>query len=364
MNQSDRETHLPEIAPIEIGGRKIGSGYSPYVVAEIAANHQGDFGLAKKMIQVCAAMGADAAKFQLHIVENEMLRELPPWDNLDEPLWDLLKRTHFTPEQHKELMRYCEAQGIQYLCTPFSRAASDILEDIGVDAFKIGSGELTNVPLQRHIARKGKPMIVSTGMSTLPEITETVDALRSTSTPFMLTHCVSSYPTPYEDVNLGLIPDYLERFGVPVGLSDHSLGIYTCLGGVALGASLLEKHFTFDRWWRGPDHRVSLEPQELGELVKGARAVWSARGATRKILDVEKQVVAWARHSVVSVRPIKAGQIITKNDVWVKRPSPGPGAIPAKDLDLVMGKVARKDIASDRQILWEELEEPEESLPR
>lgn len=351
MNQQTK------ITPIRIGDRLIGPGQPPYVVAEIAANHQGDFKLAKKMIQVAAAMGADAAKFQLHIVENEMLRELPPWDNLDEPLWDLLVRTHFTPQQHKELMSYCENEGIQYLCTPFSRAAADHLDDIGVQAFKIGSGELTNLPLQEHIARKGKPMIVSTGMSTLEEVQETVGVVRKTGTPFMLTHCVSAYPTPYPNVNLPLIREYMERFEVPVGLSDHSMGIYTCLGGVAMGASLLEKHFTFDRQWRGPDHRVSLEPYELGELAKGARAVWEAsQPRPRTVMDVEKQVVAWARHSVVSVKPIRKGEVITKEHVWVKRPSPGPGAIPAKELARVIGKRAKADIAADKQVLWNDLE--------
>jgi N-acetylneuraminate synthase len=341
---------VADIKPITIRGRRVGPREPPFVIAEIAANHQGDFGLAKKMIQIAAAMGAEAAKFQLHIVEDEMLRELPPWENLDEPLWDLLTRTHFDEKQHKELMKHCDAMGIQYLCTPFSRAAADILEDNGVAAFKVGSGELTNLPLQKHIAKKGLPMIISTGMSTEAEVQETADLVRGIKTPHMLMHCVSAYPAPYDRVNLGVIPRYLEKFQVPVGLSDHSLGIYTSLGGVAQGACAFEKHFTLDRGMHGPDHRASIEPDELGELTKGVRAVFDALGDKREILDVEREVVAWARESVVTVKPIKKGQTITKDHVWVKRPGPGKEGIPAKELDLVIGKKAKVDLQADRQV--------------
>lgn len=346
---------VAEIDPIRVGGRAIGPGEPPFVIAEIAVNHQGDFGLAKRLVKIAAAMGADAAKFQLHIVEDEMLRELPPWENLDEPLWDLLKRTHFDAKQHKQLMAYCRTLGIQYLCTPFSRAAADILEDNGVEAFKVGSGELTNLPLQKHIAKKGLPMIISTGMSTEDEVAETARLVQSLKTPFMLMHCVSAYPAPYDRVNLGVIPRYLAKFQVPVGLSDHSLGIYTCLGGVAQGACAFEKHFTLDRGMQGPDHRASIEPDELGELCKGVRAVFEALGDKREILDVEQEVVAWARESVVSVKPIKKGQTITKDHVWVKRPGPGREGIPAKELELVIGRKAKVDIPVGRQVLRKEL---------
>lgn len=340
------------ITPIRWGDRKIGPGHRPLVIAEIAANHQGDFALAKKMIQVAAANGADAVKFQLHIVEDEMLKVLPPWENLDEPLWDLLVRTHFTPEQHKELMRYCEMQGVKYLCTPFSRAAADILEDLGVDMFKTGSGELTNTPLQRHIAQKGTPAIVSTGMSTWDEIQETVEVWKKAGTPFMLTHCISAYPAPYASTNLGVIPQMMDRFRVPVGLSDHSLGPYTCFGAVPLGAALFEKHFTLDRWMKGPDHEASIEPAGLQELSKGSAAIFEALGMERKVFEEERQVRAWAHHSVVTTRPIKKGEKLSAQNVWVKRPGPGKDGIPAKSYDAVLGKVAKRALPRDQQVLW------------
>jgi len=224
-----------------------------------------------------------------------------------------------------------------------------------VAAYKTGSGELTNLPLIEHIGRKGKPMIVSTGMCTIEEVGETVALLRQLKTPFALTHCVSAYPTPYDRVNLGMIARYRELFSVPVGLSDHSRGIYTGIGAAALGACLIEKHFTLDRQQPGPDHPVSIEPDELSELVKGVDAVFRGRGAERKIFPEEREIVAWARESVVSEVEIPRGTVITPAMVWVKRPSPGPGVVAAKDLKKVIGKVAKTDIPKDSQIRWEQL---------
>src|SRR5580700_4864328 len=174
-------------------------------------------------------------------------------------------------------------------------------------------------------------------------------------TPLVLTHCVSAYPCPYNRVNLGMVPRLAELFGVPTGLSCHTPSIYTALGAVALGACVIEKHFTFDRTQKGPDHRSSIEGYELGELVKGCRAVWEARGATREIFPEEQQIVAWARESVVSLRPIPRGTSITDDMVSVKRPSPGPGVVPARDLDKVIGAVARSDIPADKQIRWNDI---------
>ena len=340
---------------VKIGKRLVGDGQPPYVIAEAAISHQGDFETAKRMAYIAHAMGCDAIKFQMHVLDNEMLRDVPTSDNFAEPLYDTLHKTELPVEQHRALKSLCESLGIDYLCTPFSAAAADILDGMGVIAFKTGSGELTNLPLQRHIASKGRPMIVSTGMALVEEIQETVDALKAARVPLVLTHCVSAYPCPYNRVNIGNVPRYRELFDVPVGLSDHSLGIYTSLGAVALGACVIEKHYTLGKLQKGPDHAVSLEPYELGELVKGCRAVYESRGAVREIFPEEKPIVAWARESVVSIRNIPRGTVITKDMVWVKRPSPGEGAIPAKDLDKVIGRTATADIVSDRQILWREL---------
>lgn len=341
---------------IQLGDRVIGSDEPPLVVAEAAVNHQGDISVARHMVHVAHAMGADAIKFQMHVLDDEMLRDTPQSDNFDKPLYETLDETNLSLEEHEELMALCRDLGILYLCTPFSRAATDILDDLGIVAYKVGSGELTNLPLQAHIAGKGRPMIVSTGMASISEVKETVDLVQRAGTPLMITHCVSAYPAPYDRVNLGMIPFYQEQFGVPVGLSDHSRGIYTSLGAVALGACLIEKHFTLDKLQPGPDHASSLEPFELGELTKGAMAVFLARGSEKRIFPEEEQIVAWARESVVSVEPIPEGSVIDSNMVWVKRPSPVPGAVPAKDLSSVVGRKAKVDIPANVQIFWDHLE--------
>lgn len=347
---------MGDIASIQVGPYRVGPGHPPLVIAEAAVNHQGDFETAKRMVYIAHAMGAHIIKFQIHVLDNEMLRETPQSANFAEPLYDTLDKTNLTVDQHRELKRLCESLGFLYLCTPFSRVGTDLLESLGVVAFKTGSGELTNLPLIEHIGRKGKPMIVSTGMCTVEEVGETVALLRRLHTPFVLTHCVSAYPTPYDRVNLGMIPRYRELFSVPVGLSDHSRGIYTALGAVALGACVLEKHFTLDRQQPGPDHPVSIEPDELSELVKGADAVFRAGGAERAIFPEESEIVAWARESVVSEVAIPRGSVITQDMVWVKRPSPGPGVVPAKDLNKIIGKTAKVDIPKDSQIRWEHLQ--------
>src|SRR3989338_5139091 len=341
---------------IKIKGRAIGEGCPPFIIAESCINHQGDINIAEKMIYVAHSMGADCIKFQIHFLENEMLREAPQSDNFEEPLWDTLEKTNFSIEEHIHLKKICDSLGILYLCTSFSRDGADFLEEIGVDFFKPGSGELTNLPLIEHIAKKGKPMIVSTGMSLMEEIRETVELIKGIGTPLILMHCVSAYPCPYERMNLKLIPYYRQLFAVPVGLSDHSQGIYVALGSVVLGSCILEKHFTLDRMQKGPDHSSSIEPYELGELVKGAKIIYSALGSERTIFPEEKQIVAWARESVVSEIDIPKGVTITERMVWVKRPGPGDDCIPAKDLKKVIGRVSKSQILKDKQLKWSDLE--------
>lgn len=345
------------MSTIELDGRTIGGGARPFIIAEACINHEGDVATATQMVYSAHAMGADCIKFQLHVLENEMLRETPQSDNFEDPLWDTLARTELTVEEHIRLRDLCRELGMLYLCTPFSRDASDILEkELDVAAFKIGSGELTNLPLIEHVAKKGRPVIISTGMSLLEEIDETVDLLRDIGTPFAVMHCVSAYPTPYDRMNLGLIPRYAERYGVPIGLSDHSRGVYAALGAVALGASFVEKHFTLDRMAPGPDHPSSIEPYELGELAKGAAAVHAALGADRKIFPEEEQIVAWARESVVSEVAIAAGTVIEQHMVWVKRPAPPEGGVKPRDLGRVVGMRAARNIPVDTQLRWEDLE--------
>jgi N-acetylneuraminate synthase len=279
---------------------------------------------------------------------------MTPGEISSEPLWDIVRRCELTAEEEREVKRLCDDVGILFLSTPFSREAADRLESLDVPAYKIGSGEITNLPLIEHVARKGKPMIVSTGMTNMREVTETVGLIRGYGVPLVLLQCTSTYPTAYRDVKLGAIDLLRERFDVPVGLSDHSLGIYTTLGAVAKGACVLEKHFTLDRRWPGPDQALSIEPHELRELVRGADAIFQALGGEKSILDNERPVLKFARASVVAVRPIKTGEALTEDNIWVKRP--GDGEIPARAYRDVLGRVAKQAMEPDHQLRWSEIQ--------
>ncbi len=337
------------MAGITLGNRVIGDDEPPFVMAEVGINHEGSFEKAIQLVDAAKAAGADCVKFQCHITEAEMIpTDMKPGQISDERLWDIIKRCELTEAEEREVKRYCDTAGIMYLSTPFSREASDRLESMDVPGFKIGSGECNNLPLIRHIARKGRPIILSTGMNDLASIGASVDVLREERCPFMLMHCTSAYPTPYEHVRLGAIADLREAFGVPVGLSDHSIGIYTCVAAVAVGASALEKHFTITREWPGPDVPISIEPSELADLVTGARAVFLARGGRKTILPLEQPVIDFAYACVVTTRVVRKGERLSLDNVWVKRPGTGP--LLAKDLDRVLGRVAARDLPADRQV--------------
>ena len=337
---------------LNVAGRVVGDGHPCYVIAEACINHNGDFATAVEMVERAAEAGADAIKFQVHYLEHEMLRDVPTSSNFDKPLWQVLEETNLTDGQHIELERLCAARGIQYLCTAYCREAGEFLASIGVPLLKTGSGETTNLPFLRALAGHGIPLLVSTGMATLDEVDRTVAALKETGTPFGITHCTSEYPPVYEDINLGLIPVYKERYGIVVGHSDHTPSIYTALGAVAYGASVVEKHFTLDRSQPGADHAVSLEPDELAQLVEGIRAVQAAGGTRKEVFDRERPIRDWAHHSVVTLRPVAAGETLGEDDVWVKRPGTG---IPAAELYSVLGRRAARDLAADVLLTWEDV---------
>ena len=250
----------------QLGGKRIYGTRS-----EAGINHEGDVNKAVQLIDAAVKAGADCVKFQCHITEAEMIpTDMRPGEISQESLWDIIKRCELTEDEERFLKSYCEDQGIIYLCTPFSREASDRLESLGVSAYKIGSGETNNLPLIEHIARKGKPIIMSTGMNDIESTRPSVDTIRKHSTPLMLMHCTSLYPTPFEKVRLGAIPQLAKEFDVPIGFSDHSLGVYAPMGAIALGACAVEKHFTISRDWPGPDTGMSIEPNELAQLVEGS----------------------------------------------------------------------------------------------
>ncbi|MBM3942638.1 MAG: CMP-N-acetylneuraminic acid synthetase [SAR202 cluster bacterium] len=336
---------------MKIGSVVVGEGRPTVTIAEAACEHMGSLEVAKCMVDAAKWAGADIIKFQLHIPEEEMVRgAVKFWaGDLDE----VLSRINLPPEAHVELMDYCKQVGIQYLCTPFCAKAADVLEEIGSPAFKIGSGEMTNLPMLRHIAKKDKPMIVSTGMATVEEIGETVATLREEGTQFMLTHCTSEYPPKYEDINLGFIPRLREMFDVMVGHSDHTPDIWTALGAVAMGARVVEKHFTLDRYLKGPDQHVSLIPAEFKTMVEGIRKLEAALGSEKRVHAEEEPVRHWAHHSVVCLQDIPLGTAITGGMVGVKRPGWG---IPAKYLDRLDGRRTRRSLPKGTILQWEDIE--------
>lgn len=338
---------------IEISGKIIGENKPAFIIAEAGINHNGEVSLAKEMIKEAAKAGADAIKFQTHLADKEMIESSITADYVGESVFELIKRMELSKDEHIELINYSNKIGIQFLSTPFSKEAVDLLSELEIPAFKIGSGELTNLPLIEYIAKKKKPVILSTGMSSMEEIEESVNLIKKYNDKLILMQCTSTYPTKYEDVNLGAIRVLNDKFNVPVGLSDHSIGIYTALGAVAMGACIIEKHFTMSRDLPGPDQKASIEPKELADLVIGANAIYRALGSNKKVIDDEVPVQQFARESVVSTVPIPEGSTIKKEMVWVKRPGTG---IPAKRLTDVIGKIAKRDIVKNSIIKWEDIE--------
>ena len=336
--------------------RLISETTPPLVIAEIGINHEGDFAKAIRMVDDAAAAGCECAKFQCHVIEDEMIPNDVIPGNATESIWDIMARCALNEDDERTLKQYVEGKGMIYLSTPFSRAAADRLEGMGVTAYKIGSGECNNYPLVRHIAGFGKPVILSTGMNDVDSIRPSVEILRSAGVPIALTHCTSMYPTPYNRVRLGAIEDLRKAFpDAVVGLSDHSLGNYTCLAAVALGARILEKHFTSDKSWPGPDVPISMDPAELADLVRGSRAIFEALGGGKTILPEEQPTIDFAYACVVTIRDVQAGEEFSAANVWVKRP--GTGEIKARDFERVLGRSAAHAMPTNTQVRWSDLAE-------
>jgi len=339
---------------VTIGSRAIGYESPTYVVAEACDNHLGDLAVAKEMVRQAKLAGADAVKFQHHLPEEEMLPDAPMSDNFDEPLFDFLKKHALTTQQHAELKEHCGEVGIQYLCTPFSLRAAEELNEMGVAAFKIGSGEMTDIPTLKGIAAFGKPMIVSTGMCTFEEVDRTYEALRGASVPLVLMNCVSEYPPVYEDLNLGNIELMIQRYPEAViGHSDHTPDLYTSFAAVALGAKVVEKHIILDRSQPGPDQSVSINMHQLADLCEGVGKIEKSLGRRKEVQEKEVAIRRWAFRSIVTVRPIRQGEAITQDMIWSKRPGTG---IPACRMPEVIGRLVKRDLPGNVMITWDDLE--------
>ncbi len=332
----------------EIAGRKVGEKHPPLVIAEIGINHGGSLSVAKEMVDAAVGAGAEVIKHQTHIVEDEMssvAKSIQP-DNADCSIYNLMEACALNEDQELALKEYVEACGAIFISTPFSRAAVERLERLNVTAYKIGSGECSNTPLIRHIASKGKPVILSTGMNSIASIEKSVSILRQQRIPFALLHCTNIYPTPPHLVRLGAIQELQTTFpDAVVGLSDHTVGNYSCFGAVALGASILERHFTDSMSRPGPDIVCSMDPQALQELIKGSQELFQARGGDKKIIEEEQTTRDFAFASVVAIKDIQAGELLSEENLWVKRP--GIGEIQADEYPNLLGLRAAHSLPSD-----------------
>lgn len=335
-------------------GEKTIDNNSVYIIAEGCDNHMGDMDVAKDMCLKSKLAGADCIKFQHHLPDEEMLKDVPMSSNFDIPLYDFLKKYALTIDNHIELMDYCDDIGIQYLCTPFSLKAALELDEIGVCGFKIGSGEMTDIPSLTKIAELGKPMIISTGMCDLNEIKQTYDAILPINNKLAFTNCLSEYPPKYEDLNLNVIGRMKKMFPKAIiGHSDHTPDLYTSFAAVTLGATIIEKHVIIDKKISGPDQSVSIDFHDLYHLVDGIRKIEVSLGDTKKVHENELTIRQWAFRSIVSVKKIKKGEIITKDMIWSKRPGTG---IPSNKMDQIIGKVAKRNIDENVLLKWDDFE--------
>ncbi len=341
---------------ITIAGRKIGEDFEPFIIAEMGINHGGDLKVAFEMVDAAKRGGAEVIKHQTHIVEDEMsgaAKKVIP-GNADISIYEIMDNCALNEEDEIKLKEYVESKGMIFLSTPFSRAAADRLEKMGVTAYKIGSGEMNNYPLIEHIASFGKPMIISTGMDTIESVAKTVAILEKYKIEYALLHTTNLYPTPFELVRLGGMVELKENFpNAVIGLSDHTVNNNACLAATALGASILERHFT-DRMDRvGPDIICSMDPETMSNLIKGSKEIQLMRGGRKEPAREEKVTIDFAFSTVVTIKAVNKGEKFTKENLWVKRP--GTGAILAEHYNDILGKIATHDIESDTQLVWEDI---------
>lgn len=332
-----------------------------FIIAEAGVNHNGDLEIAKKLIDKAVQAGVDAVKFQTFSTDRLVTKNAPKADyqnkttDKSESQYDMLKKLELSLEEHKEIQNYCEKKNILFMSTPFDFESVDLLEILGVELYKVGSGDLTNIPLLKYIAKKKKPMIVSTGMANLAEVEEAVNAIKeSGNDKLILLHCVSNYPASFENVNLKAMNTMKTAFNVEVGYSDHTPGIEVPIAAVAMGANVIEKHFTLDKTMEGPDHRASLSPEELFEMVESIRNVEKSFGnGIKKCTKNEINTKEISRKSIVLKDNKKKGEILDSKDLDIKRPATG---IKPKYIDKVIGMKVKSNYQKDHILNWKDIE--------
>lgn len=342
----------------EIAGRRIGYDYAPLVIAEIGINHNGLLSVAKEMVDAAGEAGVEIIKHQTHIVEDEMssaAKKVIP-GNASISIYDIMKQCALSEEDEFELKNYVESKGMIFISTPFSRAAANRLHRWNVPAYKIGSGECNNYPLLEHIASFGKPVILSTGMNTIESVSKSVAIFQKKNIPYALLHTTNLYPTPNHLVRLNAMCELQQAFPeAVVGLSDHTISNHACFGAVALGASILERHFTDYMERQGPDIICSMDKQACKELIEGSKIIAQQRGGHKGPAKEEQVTIDFAFATICTTTPIAKGEIFSKDNLWVKRP--GKGGIPAEQYASILGQTASRDIEADVQLLLDDIKQ-------
>ena len=342
---------------IEIAGRKIGPDFPPLVIAEIGINHEGSLAIAKQMVDAAKRTGVEVVKHQTHIVADEMscaAKKVIP-GNATVSIYEIMERCSLNEADELELKNYVESNGMIFISTPFSRAAAERLKKFDIPAYKIGSGECNNYPLLEHICTFGKPVILSTGMNTIESVRKAVAIFDKHNIPVALLHTTNLYPTPIHLVRFGAMTELYNAFPDKVfGLSDHTLNNNACLGAVALGASILERHFTDTMQRQGPDIVCSMDENATKELIISSNEIWQMRGGTKKPASEEQVTIDFAFATVCTIDNIKKGALFTKENIWVKRP--GTGKILAEKFNEILGKIASRDIDNDEQLIFEDIQ--------
>lgn len=334
---------------MKINDRPINQDHSPYIIAELGINHNGDVAIARKLLEAAAQSGADAAKLQTFKTENFISRS--------SDFFDLLKDTELSAEDNASLIDQAKALGITLFSAVFDEQSADLWAGMDATAYKMASGELTHLPLLRHVAAKGRPMIISTGGGTVEEIDAATTAIKNAgpNTQYAILHCISNYPTQPKDANLACMAGLRDRFGVPVGFSDHTEGIGTAIAAAALGAEIIEKHFTLDRSMPGPDQALSTAPDEFKVMVDCIRDSHAAIGSSDKVPVEPADFIPQIRRSLTMSKDIAAGATITADMIAFKRPGTG---IAPDDVDKVVGQKAAQDIIADETLTWDMVQNP------